>query len=200
MGVKIKNLPDLTGLPEDGDYFAITDGTVTSKLNYRLLAQAIIEEYASSSLGGTNQSVKSIIDTLAADFTTLNNLHTLSMETFEITAGSATITTWHNSVEKYGKIAILRLNFICSTDVNQRLVVATIPEGFRPNREYVMNFDSNLSIAGGGNNNYVILRENGEVSLNPRTGVRIVMPYFVADPVEPEPEPEEDDDPYGDDE
>lgn len=196
MGVKIIDLPDLTGLPENGDYVAVTDGTVTAKLNYQLLAQAIIEEYASSSLGGTNQSVKAIIDTLATDVTTLNNLHTLSMETFEISAGSATITTWHNTVEKYGKIAILRLNFACSTDVNQRLVVATLPEGYRPNREYVMNFDTNLSIAGGGNNNYVILKENGDIQLNPRTGVRIVVPFFVADPVEPEPEEEEESDPY----
>lgn len=195
MGVKIIDLPDLTGLPENGDYVAITDGTVTAKLNYQLLAQAIIEEYASSSLGGTNQSVKAIIDTLATDVTTLNSLHTLSMETFEISAGSATITTWHNTVEKYGKIAILRLNFACSSDVNQRITVATLPEGYRPNREYVCNFVTNLSIGGGGNNNYVIIKENGEIQLNPRTGVRIVMPFFVADPVEPEPE-EEESDPY----
>ena len=44
MGVKIIDLPDLTGLPENGDYVAVTDGTVTAKLNYQLLAQAIIEE------------------------------------------------------------------------------------------------------------------------------------------------------------
>ena len=200
MGVKIIDLPDLTGLPENGDYVAITDGTVTAKLNYQLLAQAIIEEYASSSLGGTNQALKTVIDSLSTDVTALNDLHTLSYETFEITAGAATVTTFHNSVEKYGKIAILRLNFTCSTDINQRLVVATLPEGYRPNREYVANFDSNLSIAGGGSNNYIILRENGEIALNPRTGVRVVVPFFVADPVEPEPEEPEDEDPYGDNE
>lgn len=196
MGVKIIDLPDLTGLPENGDYVAITDGTVTAKLNYQLLAQAIIEEYASTSLGGVNQALKTVIDLLSTDVTTLNNLHTLSMETFEITAGSATITTWHNTVEKYGKIAILRLNFACSTDVNQRIIVATLPEGYRPNREYVCNFVTNLSIAGGGNNNYLVIKENGEIQLNPRTGVRVVVPFFVADPVEPEPEEEEESDPY----
>lgn len=196
MGVKIIDLPDLTGLPENGDYVAVTDGTITAKLNYQLLAQAIIEEYASSSLGGTNQSVKSIIDTLAADVTTLNNLHTLSMETFTISAGSATVTTWHNTVEKYGKLALLRLNFTCSTDVNQRVTVATLPEGYRPNREYVCNFVTNLSIAGGGNNNYLVIKETGEIQLNPRTGVRVVVPFFVADPVETV-ETEEVSDPYG---
>lgn len=196
MGVKIIDLPDLTGLPENGDYVAVTDGTITAKLNYQLLAQAIIEEYASSSLGGTNQSVKAIIDTLATDVTTLNSLHTLSMETFTIAAGSATVTTFHNTVEKYGKLALLRLNFTCSTDVNQRVTVTTLPEGYRPNREYVCNFVTNLSIAGGGSNNYVVIKETGEVQLNPRTGVRVVVPFFVADPVEPEPEEEEESDPY----
>ena len=85
MGVKIIDLPDLTGLPENGDYVVITDGTVTAKLNYQLLAQAIIEEYASSSLGGQNQALKTVIDSLSTDVTTLNELHTLSYETFEIT-------------------------------------------------------------------------------------------------------------------
>lgn len=191
MGIKIINLPDFSGLPENGDYVAVTDGTITAKLNYQLLAQAIIEEYASSSLGGANQSVKAIIDTLATDVTTLNNLHTLSMETFTISAGSAKVTTWHNTVEKYGKIAILRLNFTCSTDVNRRVTVATLPDGYRPNSEYVCNFVTNLSINGGGNNNYLVIKENGEIQLNPRTGVRVVVPFFVADPVEPEPEEEE---------
>lgn len=196
MGVKIIDLPDLTGLPENGDYVAITDGTVTAKLNYQLLAQAIIEEYASTSLGGVNQALKTVIDSLSTDVTTLNSLHTLSMETFTITAGSATVTTFHNTVEKYGKLALLRLNFTCSTDVNQRVTVTTLPEGYRPNREYVCNFVTNLSIAGGGSNNYLVIKETGEVQLNPRTGVRVVVPFFVADPVEPEPEEEEESDPY----
>lgn len=195
MGVKIKNLPDLTGLPEDGDYFAITDGTVTSKLNYRLLAQAIIEEYASTSLGGTNQTLKAVIDTLANDMDNLNTIHTLTMEAYEIAVSGATVTTYHNTVEKYGKVGILRLGFTCSADVQTRQVVATLPEGYRPNREYVCNLVNNNAI-GSGANNYLIIRENGELSVIPRTGVRIVVPFFVADPVEPEPEEPEDEDPY----
>lgn len=64
MGIKIKNLPEFTGLPDDGDYFAVTDQSVTSKLNYTLLAQAVIEDYAGSTMAGSAQSAKDAIDAL----------------------------------------------------------------------------------------------------------------------------------------
>lgn len=65
MGVKIKNLPNFTGLPDDGDYFAVTDEAVTSKLNYKLLAQSIIENYSGTELAGQEQSAESAINALA---------------------------------------------------------------------------------------------------------------------------------------
>lgn len=65
MGVKIKNLPNFTGLPDDGDYFAVTDEAVTSKLNYKLLAQSIIENYSATELAGQEQSAESAINALA---------------------------------------------------------------------------------------------------------------------------------------
>lgn len=65
MGVKIINLPDFSGLPENGDYFAVTDGTVTAKLNYNLLAQAIIEQYSASSIMGENQTLQSAFGVLS---------------------------------------------------------------------------------------------------------------------------------------
>ena len=64
MGVKIINLPDFSGLPENGDYFVVTDGTVTAKLNYNLLAQAIIEQYSASSIMGENQTLQSAFSAL----------------------------------------------------------------------------------------------------------------------------------------
>lgn len=64
MGVKIKNLPDFSGMPENGDYFAVTNGEVTSKLNYNLLAQAIVEQYSASLLGGTQQTIQDAVSSL----------------------------------------------------------------------------------------------------------------------------------------
>lgn len=177
MGVKIINLPDLTGLPETGDYFPVSDGTVTSKLNFDLLAQAVIEDYDGSEIGGAEQAVKTLLDSLQ---TAVTNMSTVTSELLTITAGTAVITDWRNEVEKCGKMAILQLNFTCSSDVNQRLTVTTLPVGYRPAKEMTCNFVTNMSISGGGNNNYVTIRTNGDVELNPRTGVRLFVPFFTA--------------------
>lgn len=61
MGIKIKNLPDLSGLPESGDYFAITDESITSKVDFDAVAEAVLDDYTLT-LGGSDRTVKQAID------------------------------------------------------------------------------------------------------------------------------------------
>lgn len=59
--MQIHELPDVTAIGSGG-YFATDNGSQTTKIDYNALAQAIIEQYASSTLAGTAQSVKSALD------------------------------------------------------------------------------------------------------------------------------------------
>lgn len=121
------------------------------------------------------------IGALGEDVTALENALTASSASFTISVSGATVTTWHNTVEKYGRVCILRLNFTCSVDANQRQTICTLPAGYRPGKEMFTNFVTNLSIAGGGNNNYVAIGTDGSVTLNPRTGVRLIVPFIAAE-------------------
>ncbi len=121
------------------------------------------------------------IGALGEDVTALENALTASSASFTISVSGATVTTWHNTVEKYGRVCILRLNFTCSVDANQRQTVCTLPVGYRPGEEMFTSFVTNLSIAGGGNNNYVAIGTDGSVTLNPRTGVRLIVPFIAAE-------------------
>lgn len=59
--MQIHELPDVTAIGSGG-YFATDNGSQTTKIDYDALAQAIIEQYASSTLAGTAQSVKAALD------------------------------------------------------------------------------------------------------------------------------------------
>ena len=58
------------------DQLVMVDGAaspvVTKRIDYNVLAKAIIEQYASSSLAGANQSVKTAIDALNSNVVKLN--------------------------------------------------------------------------------------------------------------------------------
>lgn len=144
MGVKIINLPEFTGLPASGDYVPVSDGNTTSKLNYALLAQAIVENYEASELGGSEQSVKSVIDTMAglltqaqSDITALQTaLSTPESTTATFASGFTNYSTGTDpSFYRIGKVV-----FMCGTAKptasitggNTEVSMFTIPSGYRP--------------------------------------------------------------------
>ena len=139
-----------------------------------------IEQGIENAIGQGNAN-ETAIGALGEDVTALENALTASSASFTISVSGATVTTWHNTVEKYGRVCILRLNFTCSVDANQRQTICTLPAGYRPGKEMFTNFVTNLSIAGGGNNNYVAIGTDGSVTLNPRTGVRLIVPFIAAE-------------------
>ena len=60
--MKIKNLASaVIGKLTGGTYFPITDGTTTYKVDYDMLAKAIIENYTGSTIGGTAQTLAAAI-------------------------------------------------------------------------------------------------------------------------------------------
>lgn len=144
MGVKIINLPEFTGLPVSGDYLAMTDGSVTSKLNYSLLAQAIIEYYDASELAGEEQSTKSAIDALAGLLTQAQSdieaLQTalVSVEELDLEYSSAfdDYTTGSNPhLIKYGRIVVCYGTAKPTATITGGTTAVTmfnIPEGWRP--------------------------------------------------------------------
>lgn len=153
MGVKIKNLPDFTGLPENGDYFAVTNGTATSKLNFSLLAQAIVEAYEGSELAGEYQSPKAAINALA-DLVSLAQDEISNIEntlTVPETAEAEFTGKFQNYNEgsnpqfiKFGRICMLYgvakpTETIPGSATTYQMF--TIPEGFRPvtNLKYIMH-------------------------------------------------------------
>lgn len=60
--MKIKDLATaVIGKLTGGTYFPITDGTTTYKVDYNMLAKAIIENYSGSTIGGTAQTLAAAI-------------------------------------------------------------------------------------------------------------------------------------------
>lgn len=131
MGVKIINLPEFSGLPEDGDYFAVTDGQVTAKLNYKLLAQAIIEGYEGSELAGSEQSIQNALSEIV-------NQTTANLATKEDIDNNGEYTGISNKamyIKKHGFVHFWGspTNVSLSTAQWTNLGV-TMPEGYRPPR------------------------------------------------------------------
>ena len=130
MGIKIINLPDFSGLPENGDYFVVTDGTITAKLNYNLLAQAIIEQYAGSELAGSEQTVQDaltqIINQSAIDLATKEDIDTSG--SYEKPPNAR---AWY--IKKHGFVHIwgspTNLSFYANQWSN---LGVTLPVGYRP--------------------------------------------------------------------
>ena len=69
--MQIHELPEITSI-SSGGYFATDNGTQTTKIDYEKLAKAIIENYASSTLAGSAQSVKAALDGLGDGSTLLS--------------------------------------------------------------------------------------------------------------------------------
>lgn len=65
--MQIHELPTISGSIGSGGYFATDNGSQTTKIDYNALAKAIIEQYNTSTLGGTAQSVKTALDGIKTD-------------------------------------------------------------------------------------------------------------------------------------
>lgn len=64
-----------------GNTLAMDTGTVTQKIDYNVLAKCIIEQYASSSLGGSARSVKTALDAvISKQWTGFSNTSTLTSQ------------------------------------------------------------------------------------------------------------------------
>lgn len=61
---QIHELSTMTGNPDTGTYFAVDNGSTTTKIDYTALAKAVVEQYNKSSIAGSAQSLKSAIESL----------------------------------------------------------------------------------------------------------------------------------------
>lgn len=62
--MQIHELAALTGNPASGNVLAIDTGSVTRKIDYTALANAVVTQYNGATLAGTAQTVKSAVDAL----------------------------------------------------------------------------------------------------------------------------------------
>ena len=61
---QIHELSTMTGNPDTGTYFAVDNGSTTTKLDYNALAKAVVEQYNKSSIAGSARSLKSAIESI----------------------------------------------------------------------------------------------------------------------------------------
>ncbi|MBQ1438469.1 MAG: hypothetical protein IIZ10_02175 [Solobacterium sp.] len=143
MGVKIKNLPDLSGLPETGDYFAITDESVTSKVDFDAVAEAILDDYTLT-IGGASQTVKDAVDANAT--ASSNNASAIAVLQLALASVETTDTTYSAAFGnystggnphfvKYGRLCMVygtakpTASITGGTDLN---LMFTFPAGYVP--------------------------------------------------------------------
>lgn len=62
--MEIHELTERQSTLDTGVYLPVDDGDVTQKIDYPRLAQAIIEQYTASSLGGSYRSIKTAMDAI----------------------------------------------------------------------------------------------------------------------------------------
>lgn len=62
--MEIHELTERQSTLDTGVYLPVDDGDVTQKIDYPKLAQAIIEQYTASSLGGSYRSIKTALDAI----------------------------------------------------------------------------------------------------------------------------------------
>lgn len=131
MGVQIHALPEsLTA--QNGEYFVKDNGTATEKIDYEVLAKAIIEQFTGSSLGGSAQSIKSAIDAIATTITTMQGVENLT--------SSVTTTSYVNNVSllKFGRVYYLRFAMLSTTPASSWTTLLTLPSAYTPANDVAM--------------------------------------------------------------
>lgn len=117
-----KNLSNASGIGS-GDYLrTVNSNNESEKINYTLLAKAIIEQWTGSTLAGSAQSVKSAIDSLNSNSAIDANSYLEPVE-----AGANALTRFMRS----HNVAIISIKTVVRSHTEDD-VIATIPEDYRP--------------------------------------------------------------------
>lgn len=101
MGVKITELPALSGLPSTGTFFVVSNGTVTSKLDFANLAQATNNAYKSDPLSCMTARVKD-----QTNFHLYTAYFDMTLENSTKVGDDLTIMSGGIRCEKAGKVMI----------------------------------------------------------------------------------------------
>jgi len=122
MGIRESALNTITALTNSDFVRMVTAAGASRKASLQSVAQHIIENYAGSSLAGSNQSVKAAIDGLNS---------TLRCDSF------ADSCTWNSNLDitqawKTGRVVQLIVRAKSSTTHAEGEVICEIPEGYRP--------------------------------------------------------------------
>lgn len=93
---EIHELTSYSGTPSTGTYLVVDNGTTTTKIDYNALAKAILENYASSTLAGSAQSVQSALNALNSKIGRFTSFPTISIpsggaNTYTLSSGGAYI-------------------------------------------------------------------------------------------------------------
>lgn len=122
--MQIHELTDeMTSIADAGNYFAVDNGVVTSKIDYLRLAKAIIEVYNGSSINGTNQTLQAAIaglqdeiDGVYVDADTLSDLYSqlvalpVIVPAFVRVGGSVSSSLTNGSVTSMLKGIVIKMN------------------------------------------------------------------------------------------
>lgn len=105
-----------TATPNLTDYIMGMSGTAEYKALVSAVAKKIVEDYAGSSLAGSNQSVKSALDTLNS------NLE------YDSYYDSSKGTNYY----KFGRVVMMTISGLASQTVTTGAVIMRIPSGYEP--------------------------------------------------------------------
>lgn len=130
MGIRESALSTLSALTNNDFIRMVSSAGASRKATLQAIAQHIIENYAGSSLAGSNQSVKAALDGL-------------NSTTVSITAGSGVSVASNNSV-RIGKLVAINAYFQCeSVTAGTAITVGTVDASSKPVRESaIIGFDN----------------------------------------------------------
>ena len=96
-----------------GDYMLIRHGNEDLKIDYNLLAKAIIENYSGSSVGGTTQSLKTALDTVNTNLTPTQITNYTLTENVDTSYSSNVVT-----IIKMGRIVVINYQLKIISDAS----------------------------------------------------------------------------------
>ena len=127
------------------DQILMVNGSAAARIDYNVLAKAIIEQYAGSTVAGSAQSVKAALDALNSNFV---------LQTSTVIADCM-------EVRKVGKICQFKIFGNIPQTYEDGTVIATIENGFRP---AAGNNDFQVFNVSGGYCGTLRISSNGTVS------------------------------------
>ena len=157
----ISDLPALT--PASGTVLYAENSSQSGKIDYATLAQAIIENYTSSTLAGSAQSVKSALDSLNSKTTTITGSFTLDSNQSSA-ANNLNVKQVGNMVVIWGYVAGLTLT------ANTETTIGTIGGVSFPSAAVRLVGSVGANAYSGGTLSYVAISASGNVVLKSSNG------------------------------